>query len=556
MRKPLHLLLIFGALFNSLNGNAQLDFYKYYYFEKSDSLRGALRPQRTCYDVYYYDLNLSIDVGYQTVRGYNDIYFEAKEDFSELQIDLFYNLFIDDVQFQGQSLKYDRLYNAVFINFPPQQKGSKGVFRVLYSGKPKKAVQPPWEGGFVWSRAPDGSPWFAVACEGIGASIWWPNKDHLSDKPDSMSITVTLPDTLFCVANGQLRKQEALGDGKKRFHWFVSYPINNYNVSLNVAKYEHFTDIYADRRGRKMTCDYYVLPVNLEKARVHFSQIKNILACYEEYFGRYPFWRDGLSVVETPYPGMEHQSAIAYGNQYQIGYLGEMIPKGMEWDYILVHELGHEYWGNSISCSDMADLWIHESFTTYMEALFVECQSGYDEYVRYLNFQRPFIQNKEPILGPPNVNWYHWESTDHYYKGAWMLHTLRHSLNDDNLWFTLLKSLYEEFAFSNVQTEDILSFFYDFTGQDLSYFFSQYLDYRSIPSFQYKLKERDSDILFQYRWKADVKDFHMPLWVWRKGQKEVLYPTTTWQEIIWRDTRPEELEVATELFYIETQELD
>ncbi len=554
MRKLRHLLFIIGAIFSSINGISQQDFYKYYYFEKSDSLRGQVKQERSCYDVHFYDLQLSVDVHYQTIRGYNDIHFEATEDFSDLQIDLFYNLFVDEITFQGESLEFKRLYNAVFVSFPPQKKGTRGVFRVYYSGKPKRALNPPWEGGFVWSKSSDGSPWFSVACEGIGASVWWPNKDHLSDEPDSMSITVTVPDSLFCVANGNLRLEEVLPEGKKKFSWFVSYPINNYNVSINVGKYVHFSDNYKDRKNRTLQCDYYVLAENLEKAKLHFAQVKDILKCYEQYFGRYPFWRDGFAVVETPYPGMEHQSAIAYGNQFNNKNNEGLIPSDMDWDYFLVHEIAHEYWGNSISCTDMADLWIHESFTTYMESLFVECTSGYDEAVRYLNYQRAFIKNKEPILGPLNVNWFQWESNDHYYKGAWMLHTLRHALNDDNKWFTLLESLYEAFALSNVKTKEIISFINDFTEKDLTAFFMQYLEYPKIPALIYKFVERESDILFRYRWRADVKNLNMPVWIWRKGQKEILFPTDDWQEVIWRDTEISDLEIATELFFIDIEE--
>jgi aminopeptidase N len=556
MLKKVFLITAFILTASVLSCLAQKDFYHHLSFSEEDSLRGSLRPQRSCYDVTFYHLNLSLDLTHKTLKGYNDIHFKALDDFDELQIDLFYNLFIDGIEFDGESLPFRRKYNAVFIDFPKVKKGENGLFRVHYSGQPKRANDPPWDGGFVWSKDKNKNPWVAVSCEGIGASLWWPNKDHLSDEPDSMAISITVPDSLVCIANGNLRNEEQAEEGKKTFHWFVSYPINNYNVSINIADYVHFSDVYVSSDGQEMACDYYVLPENLEKAEQHFLQVPEVLACFEQYFGKFPFWNDGFALVETPYLGMEHQSAIAYGNQYKRGYLGTMIPRDMDWDYIIVHETGHEYWGNSVSCNDLAEMWIHESFTTYMEALFVECQMGYEHAVRYLNFQRPFILNKEPIIGPMGVNWEDWKGSDHYYKGAWILHTLRHCLDDDDKWFKLLQSLYTEFALSHTTTEELVGFINAFTGEDYTAFFEQYLYFANIPVLEYRLREKRDELTISYRWRADVEGFSMPVWVWKKGQKEVLKASQEWQEVSWKDVHWKEVEFATELFYIQTLELD
>lgn len=375
---------------------------------------------------------------------------------------------INKIVHKNKDLNFTRLHDAVFVQFPFQPKGTKGSFRVFYEGAPTVALIPPWDGGFVWSKDENGDHWIGVACEGDGASLWWPNKDHLSDEPDSMSIRVAVPDPYLCVSNGNLRSREALNDGYTRYNWFVSYPINNYNVTVNIAKYAHFSDIYTSPDRHELQLDYYVLPKNLEKAKKHFQSVHQTLKCFEYYFGKYPFWNDGYALVETPYLGMEHQSAIAYGNQYMRGYLGGMIPRKMDWDYVIVHETGHEYWGNSISCNDLSEMWIHESFTTYMEALYVEYTYGYKDALQYLDIfrRRPSILNEQPILGPKDVNWEDWTGSDHYYKGSWVLHTLRNAINDDELWFDLLKSFYQENAISNIETEDFVAYVKERTSKD------------------------------------------------------------------------------------------
>lgn len=543
----LFLLLITAGL------SAQPDFYNTYEFTGADTLRGMLRPERTCYDVTFYELDIKVDPEKRGLSGFVDIHYSVVEDFETLQVDLFQNMKINRIEWEGKVLPYRRRHNAVFIDFPEQTAGSRGVFRIAYEGRPVEARNPPWDGGFVWSSDEEGYPWVGVACEGDGASLWWPNKDHLSDEPDSMSIRVTVPRLLSVVSNGRLRNVQNLGDWV-RYDWFVSYPINNYNVTVNIARYKYFRDTYVSMDGDSLELDYYVLIANEAKARKHFKQVQPVLACFERFFGKYPFWEDGYALVETPYLGMEHQGAIAYGNRYQRGYLGGMIPRDMDWDYIIVHETGHEYFGNSISCGDLAEMWLHESFTTYMEALFVECTYSYEDAVRYLRSQRSFIYNREPILGPSGVNWEDWDGSDHYFKGAWILHTLRHVINDDEQWWELLRKFYDKHAISITRTEDFINWVNAFTGRDFSPFFEHYLRYPELPVLEYTITENQGGTQLRCRWKSPVEGFEMPLLVGRSGEWQQVQPTLQWQTFEIRGVKKKDFEIATDLFLIRTRE--
>ncbi|MEL6926560.1 MAG: M1 family aminopeptidase, partial [Bacteroidota bacterium] len=338
------------------------------------------------------------------------------------------------------------------------------------------------------------------------------------------------------------------------FSLSLNFPINNYNVTVNIANYAHFQESYTADDGEVLPLDYYVLRENLAKAKKHFKQVPKVLACFERYFGKYPFWNDGFALVETPYLGMEHQSAVAYGNKYMRGYLGGMIPRSMNWDYIIVHETGHEYWGNSISVSDLSEMWIHESFTTYMESLFVECAYSYKEAVHYLATQRIYIRNREPILGPMEVNWEDWKGSDHYFKGAWVLHTLRHAINDDELWFDLLKSFYDKNYISNVTSQDFIDYVNTCTKKDWTAFFEQYLWHPDIPTLEYKLKKKGGNTLLEYRWNADVAEFDMPVLVGQQGDYQQIQPTASWQKVTLKNVSPDKFKVARELFLIELDE--
>ena len=470
-------------------------------FSLSDSLRGSLSSYRSCYDVYYYDLNVTIDdKNKELINSYNDFYITSLEDFDNIQIDLFSNLEINSIVFNETKLNFKRKFNAVFIDFPEIiKKGENIKFRVNYDGKPRKAVNPPWDGGFSWDYDKNKNPWIGVSCQGLGASSWWPCKDHQSDEPDSMRITCTVRSPLKVVSNGKLISNKSGYDLKLKSKvntssWFVSYPINNYNVTLCAADYAHFSDYYLSNSDT-LFLDYYVLTYNETKAKEHFKQVKPMLECFEEYFGQYPFINDGFSLVETPYLGMEHQSAIAYGNNYLPGYNGNKnFIAGLDFDYIIVHETGHEWWGNSITTNDIADMWIHEGFCTYSEVIYVECMYGYETMLEYVNNQKRFVRNDKPIVGPYNVN--KKGSNDMYQKGSLMLHTLRNLINDDELWFSILKGISIDFKYKVLDGKDIIEYINRKVDFDLSLFFNQYLFNSKIPILEYKNSKRRKRICF------------------------------------------------------------
>lgn len=447
-------------------------------FTLADTLRGSLRPERTCFDVHYYHLNIAVDTANQSISGYNEIHFSAVDDVDRIQLDLYANMTIDSIVFRKFHLDYKRTFNAVFIDFPGTiLKGYQEKIRVYYHGSPQVAKRAPWDGGFVWTQDKNARLWMGVACEGAGASLWWPNKDHLSDEPDSMRITCAVPNGLQCIANGNLEWQH-----QNTFQWKVSYPINNYNVTLNIGDYVHFREYYVSGND-SMPCDYYVLPYNLEKAKVQFKQVKPMLKIYEDLYGRYPFWNDGYALVETPYLGMEHQGAIAYGNRYLPGYRGQvdsnLHQQGIDFDYIIIHETAHEYWGNSVTVQDIADLWIHEGFATYTEALYVEKMHGHQAYMDYMQFLKQGIDNDASIIGTYGVN--SEGSGDMYPKGAWMLHTIRNVVNNDSLFFACLKGMQEEFMMQNLTTVEIEKYMERKLGHALENIFDQYLNQKSIP---------------------------------------------------------------------------
>jgi aminopeptidase N len=546
------LLFIFILTFNSI---AQ--------FARQDSLRGTLSPIRACYDVTFYDLKLKVIPLSQSIEGSNTIYYKSTTDFKKMQIDLFANMQIVNILQNEKSLKFTREGNAVFINFADiQKKGKNYSIKIEYRGKPQIARNPPWDGGFSWKKDPNGKDWIVVSCEGTGASLWFPNKDHLADEPDSVRISCAVPKGLTCVSNGNLRSTKELknevqsSDSKQldgisplpfnEFEWFVSYPINNYNITLNIADYANFKDVYTAQDGEKLDLDYYVLKPNLEKAKAHFKQVKPMLACYEKYFGKYPFWKDGYALVETPYWGMEHQSAVAYGNNYKSNEYG--------FDFIIIHESGHEYFGNSISCNDHAEMWIHESFTTYMEALYVECTQGYEKSIKYLEKQKVGIRNGEQLIGPMGVN-YPQPDSDIYYKGTWMLHTLRNVVNNDKIWFETLKGLAMKFKISNVSTQQIIDYFNEKTGKNLTPYFDMYLRTKHIPTLQYQLTTKSNNTVeLRYRYK-DATD-SMPIKAGFGLQLyEVIMPTSEWQTKIFQKVEGNELRIATELFYVKAEKV-
>ena len=529
-------------------------------FSLSDSLRGSLSSYRSCYDVYYYDLNVTIDdKNKELINSYNDFYITSLEDFDNIQIDLFSNLEINSIVFNETKLNFKRKFNAVFIDFPKIiKKGENVKFRVNYDGKPRKAVNPPWDGGFSWDYDKNKNPWIGVSCQGLGASSWWPCKDHQSDEPDSMRITCTVRSPLKVVSNGKLISNKSGYDLKFKSKvntssWFVSYPINNYNVTLCAADYAHFSDYYLSNSDT-LFLDYYVLTYNETKAKEHFKQVKPMLECFEEYFGQYPFINDGFSLVETPYLGMEHQSAIAYGNNYLPGYNGNKnFIAGLDFDYIIVHETGHEWWGNSITTNDIADMWIHEGFCTYSEVIYVECMYGYETMLEYINNQKRFVRNDKPIVGPYNVN--KKGSNDMYQKGSLMLHTLRNLINDDELWFSILKGISIDFKYKVLDGKDIIEYINRKVDFDLSLFFNQYLFNSKIPILEYKIQKEGREYVLLYRWNA-IKDFDMKLLI-NDGEKNIwISPNSEWKEYTIGNVDIKNFSIRDDLFYVDTKKVD
>jgi aminopeptidase N len=474
-----------------------------------DSLRGFLSPLRSCYDVHFYQLSLQLDIPRQFISGSNKIYFRTITPFKALQVDLFANMVVRKiVDAQNREVPFSRAHNAVFVHLHEQQeKGSYSFIEIFYEGSPRKAKNAPWDGGFVWALDNLKRPWVNVACEGIGASLWWPCKDHPSDEPDSMTIQLEVPAPLVAIANGTLTSTIKTRHNTLVYNWKVSHPINAYNVTLYAGAYTALQDSLVRTGQASLPLRYYVLSYNADKAAAHFQQIKPILECYEKLFGPYPFPKDGFGLVEATYWGMEHQSAIAYGNRYQNNMEGLL-------DYILVHETAHEWWGNHVSASDHADLWIHEAFTTYAETLLMECLYGQARAVQYLESQKKNIRNKEPIQGPYHVNYHHWKDSDMYYKGAWMLHTLRHSIHNDSLWFSMLYDIQKKFAHQSINARQLIEYINTYTGYDYTSFFNQYLTTTQIPELEYSLIKKDKKTWqLNYRWSKSAENLSFPLYV-------------------------------------------
>ena len=520
-------------------------------FSRADSLRGMLTPLRTCFDVRYYHLDVRVDPAAESIAGSTTVRFTVLAPMDRMQIDLFRNMEITTITLDGGApLPFTREFDAVFVQMSGTlTPGTNHDLTVFYSGKPIVAKAPPWEGGFTWTRDVEGNPWVVVTCQGTGASLWWPNKDHQSDKPDSMLISVTVPPGLEDVSNGRLRAVKKLGDGWTRFDWFVGSPINNYSVTVNIAKYAHFSDTFVG--ADTLSLDYYVLPMNLEKARLHFQQVRPMMEAFEEYFGPYPFCRDGYKLIECPHTGMEHQSAVAYGNRYLGGYRGRASSEvGLKFDFIIIHESAHEWWGNSVTASDVADMWIHESFGAYAEALFVEYLYGRSESLRYINAKKRNVANTQPIVGVFNVN--HPGSGDMYDKGQLVLNTFRTVLDSDSLWFSILKGICGTFRCRIIDGTDIIRFINRATGKEFTSFFDQYLKHPKIPRLDLMVTIRGDSASVRYRWKADVQDFQMPIRLSIAGKPlELITPTTSWQTMRMVGVRPGEIGIAEDLYYID-----
>ncbi len=540
-------LLLVGAI--SFNSYAQLGTDKET-FTRADSLRGYLSPLRTCYDINYYHLDVKFDIPDKSISGNVLFKFTATTDFTKLQFDLFSNLNVDKVIYKGQEIPYTREFNAVFITFPQTiQKDSKDEFTVYYSGHPTIAKRAPWDGGVEYNVDSLGHAWVNTACQGMGASVWWPNKDQQADEVDSALISISVPTGLKDVSNGRLRKVTKLKDGYTRFDWFVANPINNYDIEANIGDYTHFSDTFDGEKG-KLTMDFWPLSYNLEKAKKQLlPNARNMLTAFEYWFGPYPFYEDGYKLIESHHLGMEHQSGTAYGNHYQNGYLGNDLSGtgwGLKWDFIVVHESGHEWFGNNITSKDLGDMWIHESFTNYSESLFIDKFYGKQAGQEYVHGTRPRITNDRPIVGPYNVN--KEGSGDMYYKGGNLLNMIRTIINDDEKWRNILRGLNKTFYHQTVTYDDIVNYISDLSGINLRPVFDQYLHYNNLPILEFSVTGKGK---LTARWLADAKGFNMPVRVRVKGgEYQFIKPTTRPIIIDINGATKDNIEVDTFNYYI------
>lgn len=513
-------------------------------FDRGDTLRGSYGPYRANNDLLFYDLNMRLNIAEKYLSGFNTIRFKMLADDRRIQIDLFDNMKVDSILFNGKPLKYTRDFNAVFIDFPEMLKtGQIYSIDFHYSGHPKETGR---FGGIAFKQDSLGNPWIYTACQGTGASLWWPNKDQQPDEVDSMKISIAAPSELAVVSNGRFQNKADLGDGYTRWNWRVNYPINNYSVSLNIAKYTHFAERLGD-----LTLDYYVVPYHLEGAKRQFAQAKPMIECFEKYFGAYPFPKDGYKLIEVPYSGMEHQSAVSYGNLFKNGYLGRDwtgVGVSTKFDFIIIHESGHEWFGNSVTANDVSDAWIQEGWCTYTEGVYVECMFGYEDAIKYFNGYKSKVQNREPIIGPTAVN--HWPTGDQYFKGALFLHTLRHVVDNDKKWWTMLRDYAEHFKYKNIYTTEVINFFNAYFKRDFGPWFEQYLYHASLPVLQIKFESNR----VAYKWKAEIEDFNMPIKVRVNGKARFIFPTSQWKSESLKGMAKENWQVATDLFYVAVEE--
>lgn len=537
-------LLIIGLLFIGIH---EISAQK---FSRRDSLQGGLRFERVCFDVLRYDLNITINPEKRSIVGFNDISFKVVENTTKIQLDLFDNMQVDSIIWNKQKLTYKRDFDAVFIRFPSEiMQNTTEKVRFYYSGKPKVAKNAPWDGGFVFHKDSNDKHHIAVAVQGTGASLWFPVKDSQTDEPDNgASIKVAVPNGLINVSNGRFKGSEDLGNGYTRWDWEVINPINNYTITVNIADYVHIHDKLDD-----LDLDYYVLRENKEKARKHFEEdVKPMLNCFQTKFGKYPFWEDGYKLVETPYLGMEHQSAVAYGNKYKKGYMGFDLSGtgvGMFFDYITIHESGHEWFGNSVTSKDIADMWIHEGFTTYSETVFIECIKGYAPAMKYINGQAKNVINDKPIIGEFGVN--NEGSGDMYYKGSLLLNTLRHVVNEDKKWWKIILNYSETFKKKIIDTEMVIAFFNTETGMNLTPIFKQYLYTTKIPTFTYTISGND----LTYSWTNVNADFNMPIDFEYDSKNIRLFPTTVKQKITLKKLKKtKSYQIFDNKFYINIEE--
>ncbi len=495
-------------------------------YSRADTLRGSITPERAWWDVAFYDLHVALDPADSTVRGRSGITYRVTGRAREMQIDLQAPLQVDSMVQDGRRVRFRRDGNAFFARVGNQKVGTTRTLTVYYQGRPRVAENPPWDGGLIWARDPGGATWISTACQGLGASVWWPTKDTQADEPDSQRVALTVPDSLQAVGNGRLRGIERGADGRTTYEWFVSAPINNYAVSASIGRYTQINETLEGENG-PLTVTLWPLTAHLEPARAQFTQVQPVLRCFERWFGPYPWYRDGYQLVESPHLGMEHQSAVAYGNGFANGYKGKDFSGtgwGLTWDFIIVHETAHEWFGNNITTADIADMWVHEGFANYSESLYTECQYGTAAGAAYVIGTRPLVQNDQPVVGSYGVNGK--GSGDMYTKGGNMLHTIRHVVNDDERWVRVLRGLNMEFRHKIVTGKQVQDYMSAQSGVRLDKIFAQYLTTTKLPVFEYRLEGSR----LSYRWADVVKGFDMPMGVVVSGDSTVrVRPTETWQ---------------------------
>ncbi len=532
-------------------------------FTHADTLRGTYGATRDWWDVLKYDLHVTFNIGDSTISGYNEIQYKKlrTDEVQLLQIDLQEPLVIDSILYFFKTTNiikcdYSRDGNAYFVKMPISKtlpsnfKPHTTNIRVYFHGKPTIARRPPWDGGLIWKKSKDGSPFVSVACQGLGASVWYPCKDHQSDEPDSAEMHITIPDSLICVGNGRFRGKMNNADGTATYDWAVSSPINNYNIVPYIGKYTHFNEIYKGENGN-LDMDYWVLEENADKAKQQFADAPRMMKAFEYWFGPYPFYKDGYKLVEAPHLGMEHQSATAYGNGYKNGYLGRDLSGsgwGLKWDFIIVHESGHEWFANNITTKDIADMWVHEGFTNYSETLFTEYWFGKKAGSEYCIGERKGIQNDIPIIGPYNVN--QEGSGDMYNKAGNMLHTIRQIIDNDEKFRIILRGLNKTFYHQTVTTKQVEEYISKQSKINFSKVFDQYLRTTQIPVLEYKVE----GYTLSYRYTNCIKGFTMPLKINFKTTQWIK-PTGEWKTVSFYPEGDNTFS-ADDNFYVKTKKIE
>ena len=513
---------------------------------RAELLRGEYGRYRANNDLLYYDLDVRIDPAKKWISGRNSVRFKMLKEDTRIQLELYANLSVDRIVHEGRELKYTRDHNTVYIDFPDTlRSGRTYTIDFHYSGAPLEVGR---FDALAFKKDPAGGDWINTANEGVGSSVWWPSKDQWRDEPEGMDIRVSVPNPLVNVSNGRFVGKTDLGDGYTKWHYRVHYPINSYNVSLNIANYVHFGETMGE-----LTLDYYVLPANLEKARRQFAQAKPMMEAFQKYFGPYPFPKDGYKLIEVPYSGMEHQSAVTYGNRFANGYLERDwtgVGVSLKFDFIIIHETAHEWFGNAVSAAEQSDMWIHEAWATYMECLYVEHMFGYDDALKYTNGYKTKIGNKEPIIVQRGLA--RDPNQDQYFKGALFLHTLR-SVVGDVKWFKLIRDVYDQFKYKNIMTEELVAFVNKQLSQDLTPVFDQYLRRAALPVLELTFNEAEQ--LVWYRWNADETAFAMPIGVGDPAKWQTIQPTSDWKSMTWRGAK-DTFKVATDLYYVNVAILD